>query len=388
MTAGKDLDPFRALRDALDGTPVIAYLARTIADGSPHVDQLIDEMVEDSLTYLADGIEKGLIKPTENLRETAAPHMPVATGRARAAQARQTAAGDRPDRERPHSLIKWMRINPRSSPRGSSTRTSTRRGGTPCRPPNAGRRRAAASGTRTRTGKRHDRCHRHLRARQDLRGDAGPRRARPHRARRRGPRLPRARTAPGSPPPSGSCWASCGRIPARSPCSAVIRGPTRWRCTRAWRTCRATSSCGPTSPEARPSTCSAGCAAGLNRRRRDELIERFDLDPSKKGRTYSKGNRQKVAIVAALAVRRRAAAAGRADSRPRPVDGGRVPGRDRARPRRPAVPSCCPATSSPRWRSSPTGSASSGRAGSCSPARWPRCGTSPGRPSRPTPPPR
>ncbi|TDD21611.1 ABC transporter ATP-binding protein [Nonomuraea diastatica] len=39
----------------------------------------------------------------------------------------------------------------------------------------------------------------------------------------------------------------------------------------------------------------------LNRRRRDELIERFDLDPRKKGRTYSKGNRQKVALVAALA---------------------------------------------------------------------------------------
>jgi ABC-2 type transport system ATP-binding protein len=40
---------------------------------------------------------------------------------------------------------------------------------------------------------------------------------------------------------------------------------------------------------------------GLDRVRRDELIERFDLDPTKKGRTYSKGNRQKVAIVAALA---------------------------------------------------------------------------------------
>ena len=38
-----------------------------------------------------------------------------------------------------------------------------------------------------------------------------------------------------------------------------------------------------------------------DRARRDELCERFDLDPSKKGRTYSKGNRQKVAIVAALA---------------------------------------------------------------------------------------
>ncbi|MDO5503531.1 MAG: ABC transporter ATP-binding protein [Actinomycetia bacterium] len=39
---------------------------------------------------------------------------------------------------------------------------------------------------------------------------------------------------------------------------------------------------------------------GLDERRRTELIERFDLDPTKKGRTYSKGNRQKVAIIAAL----------------------------------------------------------------------------------------
>ena len=40
---------------------------------------------------------------------------------------------------------------------------------------------------------------------------------------------------------------------------------------------------------------------GLDRARRDDLIARFDLDPTKKGRTYSKGNRQKVALVAALA---------------------------------------------------------------------------------------
>jgi ABC-2 type transport system ATP-binding protein len=39
----------------------------------------------------------------------------------------------------------------------------------------------------------------------------------------------------------------------------------------------------------------------LDYRRRDELLERFELDPTKKGRTYSKGNRQKVALVAALA---------------------------------------------------------------------------------------
>jgi len=40
---------------------------------------------------------------------------------------------------------------------------------------------------------------------------------------------------------------------------------------------------------------------GLDRRRRAELLERFELDPTKKGRAYSKGNRQKVALVAALA---------------------------------------------------------------------------------------
>jgi len=40
---------------------------------------------------------------------------------------------------------------------------------------------------------------------------------------------------------------------------------------------------------------------GLDETRRAELIERFELDPTKRGRQYSKGNRQKVAIVAALA---------------------------------------------------------------------------------------
>jgi ABC-2 type transport system ATP-binding protein len=40
---------------------------------------------------------------------------------------------------------------------------------------------------------------------------------------------------------------------------------------------------------------------GLNPKRRDELLERFDLDPRKQARTYSKGNRQKVALIAGLA---------------------------------------------------------------------------------------
>ncbi len=40
---------------------------------------------------------------------------------------------------------------------------------------------------------------------------------------------------------------------------------------------------------------------GLDPRRRAELLERFELDPRTLGRSYSKGNRQKVALVAALA---------------------------------------------------------------------------------------
>ena len=40
---------------------------------------------------------------------------------------------------------------------------------------------------------------------------------------------------------------------------------------------------------------------GVDEAHRDELIERFQLDTSKRARTYSKGNRQKVALVAAFA---------------------------------------------------------------------------------------
>ncbi|HIT90673.1 MAG TPA: ABC transporter ATP-binding protein [Candidatus Merdenecus merdavium] len=39
-----------------------------------------------------------------------------------------------------------------------------------------------------------------------------------------------------------------------------------------------------------------------DRKKRDYLIEKFELDPRKKAKTYSKGNRQKVALIAALSV--------------------------------------------------------------------------------------
>ena len=60
---------------------------------------------------------------------------------------------------------------------------------------------------------------------------------------------------------------------------------------------------------------------GDRHRRRDELIERFELDPHKKARTYSKGNRQKVAIVAAFSTNAELLHPRRAHIRPGPVDG-------------------------------------------------------------------
>lgn len=45
-----------------------------------------------------------------------------------------------------------------------------------------------------------------------------------------------------------------------------------------------------------------GLRGGVDPRRRDELIDLFELDPRRRGRSYSKGNRQKVALITALAV--------------------------------------------------------------------------------------
>ncbi|MGY1618620.1 ATP-binding cassette domain-containing protein [Geodermatophilus sp. SYSU D00691] len=47
----------------------------------------------------------------------------------------------------------------------------------------------------------------------------------------------------------------------------------------------------------------AGVGPGTDLAHRDELVQRFDLDPGRRARTYSTGNRQKVALVAAFATR-------------------------------------------------------------------------------------
>jgi ABC-2 type transport system ATP-binding protein len=108
--------------------------------------------------------------------------------------------------------------------------------------------------------------------------------------------------------------------------------------------------------------------------RRDELIERFELDPTKKARTYSKGNRQKVALVAALASSAELLILDEPTSGLDPlmeaVFQDCIP---RSRPR--DAPCCCPATSWPRPRRCATESASSGPAGLYRAAPWPSCDT-------------
>ena len=109
---------------------------------------------------------------------------------------------------------------------------------------------------------------------------------------------------------------------------------------------------------------------GLNREdRRAALLERFDLDPAKKARAYSKGNRQKVALVAALASDAELLILDEPTSGLDPlmeaafrdsVAGGTASA---------AARSCCRATSCPRSRRCATGSRSSGRAGPWRPGR-------------------
>lgn len=72
MTQGPGLDPFAALRTYREGPPLLRYLARTLTDGSPHVAELVDEIVDDAVGYMAQGVEAGMLEPSEDPRARAA----------------------------------------------------------------------------------------------------------------------------------------------------------------------------------------------------------------------------------------------------------------------------------------------------------------------------
>lgn len=64
LRGGVGLDVVAALQESRDGPPLARYLARTLADGSPHVVEIIDEIVADGVKYMAEGVESGVLRPT------------------------------------------------------------------------------------------------------------------------------------------------------------------------------------------------------------------------------------------------------------------------------------------------------------------------------------
>jgi AcrR family transcriptional regulator len=72
MQAGPGLDPLAALREAGEGPPLLRYLATTIADGSPQVAELLDEMIDDAEAYMEEGVRTGMLRPTDDPRARAA----------------------------------------------------------------------------------------------------------------------------------------------------------------------------------------------------------------------------------------------------------------------------------------------------------------------------
>jgi AcrR family transcriptional regulator len=63
---GPGLDPLAAMRDAAEGPPLLRYMARALAERSPGVHDLFDQLVADAVTYSQVMVDTGIIKPTEH----------------------------------------------------------------------------------------------------------------------------------------------------------------------------------------------------------------------------------------------------------------------------------------------------------------------------------
>lgn len=72
VAEGAGIDPVAQLRAHDDELPLLRYLARTLVDGSPHVADLVDEMVADAHAYTEQAVATGLIRPSEDPRSRAA----------------------------------------------------------------------------------------------------------------------------------------------------------------------------------------------------------------------------------------------------------------------------------------------------------------------------
>ena len=118
---------------------------------------------------------------------------------------------------------------------------------------------------------------------------------------RRGPRLSRTERSRQDDDPPRPAWACCTRTRG----AASVLGLDPWRDAAALHRRLAyvpgDVSLWPNLTGGEVIDLLGALRGGLDRPRRAALIERFQLDPTKKCRAYSKGNRQKVALVAAFA---------------------------------------------------------------------------------------
>ncbi len=67
LSSGPNLDVLTALRDA-PNEPLVGYLAQVLADDSPAVARLVDDLVDDAEGYIQHGVDSGLLRPTDDPR--------------------------------------------------------------------------------------------------------------------------------------------------------------------------------------------------------------------------------------------------------------------------------------------------------------------------------
>lgn len=72
VAQGRGLDPLAVAASYEGHRPMMRYLARTLNDGSPHVNDLLDEMVSDAEDYSATAQEAGLMRASADPRARAA----------------------------------------------------------------------------------------------------------------------------------------------------------------------------------------------------------------------------------------------------------------------------------------------------------------------------
>lgn len=70
MTSGPSIDVLAALRETSMG-PLVGYLAAVLADDSPAVAKLVDDLVADAEGYLQEGVDAGMLQPSADPRSRA-----------------------------------------------------------------------------------------------------------------------------------------------------------------------------------------------------------------------------------------------------------------------------------------------------------------------------